>query len=215
MHRLKEQAQLNLFSPGFLIRTTVIMKHFLNIFLLLAIYAASPVKAQDSDNVPNNKAVVYFVRAKSMGSLVNFTYFDGERAIGKFNGRKYLRYECDPGEHLFWARSENRSFVEANLAGGKTYMIEALPRMGGLKAAVKLVPVDIESHNMKKIIKLFSKKDMVQFTEEEIAELQKEMTEVIVRGMERYQQGKEEGEEMAKLMPKMTIDISTIRTSPK
>ncbi|MBO6532819.1 MAG: hypothetical protein JJ967_07045 [Muricauda sp.] len=68
---------------------------------------------------------------------------------------------------------------------------------------------------MKKIIKLFSKKDMVQFTEEEIAELQKEMTEVIVRGMERYQQGKEEGEEMAKLMPKMTIDISTIRTSPK
>ncbi len=192
------------------------MKHLLIGLILFSILISPSVQAQDSEPVvSSNRSVIYFVRANSMGSLVNFTYFDGEKAIGKFNGRKYLKYECEPGQHLFWARSENRSFVEANLEGGKAYMIEALPRMGGLKATVKLVPVDVKSHNMKKIKKLFSKRSAITFTQQELLELQEEMNEVIIRGMERYNKGKEKGERMVELKPEMSIDISTINPNSK
>lgn len=192
------------------------MKHLLIGLILFSILISPSVQAQDSEPVvSSNRSVIYFVRANSMGSLVNFTYFDGEKAIGKFNGRKYLKYECEPGQHLFWARSENRSFVEANLEGGKAYMIEVLPRMGGLKATVKLVPVDVKSHNMKKIKKLFSKRSAITFTQQELLELQEEMNEVIIRGMERYNKGKEEGEHMVELKPEMSIDISTINPNSK
>ncbi|MDX1315030.1 MAG: hypothetical protein R3356_05960, partial [Eudoraea sp.] len=114
------------------------MKSFLlGIFL---IFPLTFLYAQDNSE-SNDKATVYFTRASGLGALINFTYFDGEKAIGKFNGPKYMKYECDPGKHLFWARSENKSFVEAELQAGKVYLIDVLPRMGGLKASVKLVPV--------------------------------------------------------------------------
>jgi len=67
----------------------------------------------------SNKATVYFTRASGLGALINFTFFDGEQVIGKFNGTKYMKYECEAGKHLFWARSENESYVEAELEANK------------------------------------------------------------------------------------------------
>jgi len=71
--------------------------------------------AQTIEPAPADKAVVYFVRASGMGALINFTFFDSDQVIGRFNGPKYLRYECEPGDHILWARSENKDFVQASL----------------------------------------------------------------------------------------------------
>ncbi len=186
------------------------MKYIIRISTLITLLAVLPLSAQKLETAPSDQSVVYFVRAKSMGSLVNFTFFDGKKAIGKFSGRKFFRYQCEPGKHLFWARSENRSFVEAELVAGKSYMIEAVPKMGGLKAAVKLVPVEADVHDLKKIKKVFSKKAVVTFSLKELNELQEEMEGVIVRGLERYDQGAEQNEEIAKLPSNMTIDVEEL-----
>ena len=119
-------------------------------------------------NIPSNsqlrkpsqgKAVVYFVRASDLGFAINFSYFDSATFIGIASGKNYFRYECDPGWHLFWARSENKAYVEAELEEGKIYFIDVVPMLGGLKAAVDLYPVlpGRDDKYLKKILKVIDK----------------------------------------------------------
>ena len=175
------------------------------IFLFLILIQSAFLLAQDLETVNQDKATVYFTRANSMGALINFTYFDGEQTIGRFKGPMYLKYECQPGKHLFWARSENKSFVEADLKAGQIYIIDVIPRMGGFKASVKLVPVDIKDYKMKRIQKLLSKRESESFDKATLDELQTDMAEVIVRGMEKYKELKEKDKEIAQLSPDMTV----------
>ena len=130
---------------------------------------------------------------------------DGEKVIGRFNGPKYMKYVCDPGKHLFWARSENKSFVDAELKAGEIYIIDVIPRMGGLKASVKITPVDKAVYNMKRIQKLLSKREPETFTKLELDELQNEMSNVIIRGMEKYNDLKNKDKEINFLKPEMTV----------
>ncbi|QBA64618.1 hypothetical protein [Muriicola soli] len=154
---------------------------------------------------PAETSTVYFTRANALGALINFTYFDGEEAIGKFNGLGYFVYECEPGKHLFWARSENKSFVEADLKAGGTYLIDVVPKMGGLKASVRLIPVNVSDYKMKRIQKLVTRQEAKTFTEEELEEIQTDMAEVIARGMENYEKMQEKGKDVKQLHAEMTI----------
>jgi len=163
------------------------------------------IYSQNAKTNSNEKSVVYFTRANATGALINFTYFDGEKAIGRFNGPKYLKYECEPGEHLFWARSENKSFVEATLLAGKIYVIDVKPQMGAIKAGVKLVPVDKKKYKLKRIKKLLSKRETEIFNESQLKELQNEMREIVTRGMEKYNQFKNKGKKIGQLKPEMTV----------
>lgn len=176
------------------------------LIVLFLVFQTFFLSAQEFNVVREGKAVVYFVRASALGGLINFTFFDGEKVIGRFNGGKYMRYECDPGEHLFWARSENRSFVEANISTGNIYVIDVVPRMGGIKAAVRLFPVDKAKYKLKSIQKLVSKRAPESFTEVELNEIANEKEGVLERGMEKYQKLKADGEKIPQLVPEMTID---------
>lgn len=177
----------------------------MNIKKLLFFALLSILSTTLHSQASSGKSTVYFTRANSLGALINFTYFDGDKAIGKFKGMGYFIYECEPGEHLFWARSENKSFVEAILEPGKTYLIDVQPRMGGLKASVKLVPVDKNDHKMKPIQRLVTKREPVVFSEEELAEIQEDMTDVIDRGMENYDKKMEKEKDISQLTAEMTI----------
>jgi len=149
---------------------------------------------------PADKAVVYFIRYSSLGFAINFSYYDSTKLIGKFNGPKYTRYECEPGAHLFWARSENRDFIEADLEAGRIYFIEAVPQMGGIKAGVQLRPVDYaDEKKMKKIMKLLNTKSSETFTSQELEEDTKKMEEIITRGLEKYREEKEKGNKNERL----------------
>lgn len=54
---------------------------------------------------------------------VSFEFFHHARYIGVFKGENYMRYECDPGEQLLWASSENKEFVTSELMPGGTYIV--------------------------------------------------------------------------------------------
>jgi hypothetical protein len=143
---------------------------------------------------PSDKSVVYFVRTSSLGFAINFSYFDSTKLIGRFNGGKYIRYECNPGKHLLWVRSENRDFVEADLEPGKIYFLKANPSMGFNKAQVSLEQIDPNDPNkMKNVLKLLAKKPSEQFTESALAADTKDLQNVIERGMTKYAKDKASG----------------------
>ena len=153
--------------------------------LILTLILPFCLQSQIIEPAPADKAVVYFVRASGLGALVNFTYFDSTKVIGKFNGPKYMRYECEPGQHLFWVRAENKDFMQADLEAGYIYLVEVVPQMGAIKASVRFEPVNSPEYKLKKIRKLLAKKEPEQFSEQELQTLQHEMAEVIARGMEK------------------------------
>lgn len=180
------------------------MKHYLPLLFLSLL--SSIVLAQGVEPAPADKAVVYFVRASGLGAAINFHYYDGDQLIGKFNGSKYLRYECDPGKHLFWGRSENRSFVEAELAAGNIYLIDVRPQMGGLKAAVSLQPISpLGGELPRPIRRLVTKRPAQQFSPEVLTAWAERTARKTANGMERYEQLKQEGAAIAQLTADMMV----------
>ena len=117
------------------------MKNIL--FISLFIFISFPVISQSFDPAPQDKAVVHFVRTVKggFGSLANTFMFDSEEAIGMLSYRNYIRYECEPGEHLFWAIRSNissitftyyKSYIRANLDPGKIYLMEVRLQVEGI-----------------------------------------------------------------------------------
>jgi hypothetical protein len=144
---------------------------------------------------PATKAVVYIVRTSSYGAMIGFSYFDSTTYLGKTSGANYVRLEMEPGKHILWARSENRSFVEADLEAGKIYFLEATPGMGLVKAQVLLSPVDPskDTKTMRRIFKLMEKEQPTTPKMEHIG------TNIIPEAMERLKYNREKGENILKL----------------
>jgi len=176
-------------------------------FIVLIFFGALTGNAQNMEPAPEDKAVVYFVRPSSFGALINFSYFDSTTLIGRFKGPRYIRYECEPGQHLFWGRSENKDFVEANLEAGKVYMIEAVVMMGGIKAGLRLEPINQKTKNLKKINKLLGKRKSESFSHEELEEDTRDLEGVIERGMDKYQEMKKDGELFKQLEKEMYFEL--------
>jgi hypothetical protein len=169
-------------------------------FFLIAL----SVIGQNIEPAPSDKAVVYFTRTSSLGFAINFSYFDSTKLIAIFNGPKYIRYECEPGRHLFWARSENRDFIEADVEAGKIYFIEAIVNVGAIKASVDLQPIDPnDTIFMKRIFRLMDKKPSESFNAEELQSETARLQDVITRGIEKYTMDKNKGKVISQLTKSM------------
>jgi hypothetical protein len=184
------------------------MKRF--VFLLALIFTVFSGNAQDIKVPSEGKAVVYIVRTSGLGALINFKYFDGEKYLGKFNYGKYLVYECDPGSHLFWSKSENIDYLEADLEAGKVYVINAEPQMGAIKAAVQLKTLD-KSHkryekHKKRVLESIADDKLYVLTEQDRAEAEEDLADLVKKAMEKYKTNKEKGKEIDKLTPEMYFE---------
>ena len=134
------------------------MKKIALVLVLNLMFAFS--YAQELKGPSDGKSMVYFTRSSPFVLLYNFSYFDGGNYIGKFNNGKYIAYECAPGKHVFWSSSggktieigANKSYVQADLEVGKTYIIHSEVIVRVLTTDVKLVPFsnDPSSYRNKK-----------------------------------------------------------------
>ena len=175
-----------------MIRVTII------VFLTLMIN--SKMVSQEIAPAPKNKAVVYFARTSGLGAIVNFSYFDSVTAIAKGNGTNYFRYECEPGPHLFWARSENIDYLEAELEAEKIYFVEVVPKMGIVKAEVELKPVDPSNEKtMARIFKLINKKSPQSTTAEKLDKEIEKTQNTVKETLEKYQKEKDKGKKFDRL----------------
>jgi hypothetical protein len=198
-----ERQAISYYHFGNLAGKKSIMKKILLALILLTNLKLT-VYSQEIPPAPEDKSVIYFVRSSILGSAINFSFFDSTAFIGKANGTYYIRYECAPGYHLFWARSENRDYVQAEVEAGKIYFILAVPQMGGIKAGVKLVPMDAsQPENMKDILKFIAKKPPLTFTSEDFEKDREKAQDVMIRGLEKYSEEKAENKVFRQLDKQM------------
>lgn len=176
------------------------------ILIIAIVFSGMLMQAQKFMKPSEGKAMVYFVRTSSMGFAINFKYFNGKEFIGKFKGKGYLAYESEPGKHLFWAASENADFIEAELEAGKTYVIIADPKMGGMKARVALSILNFsETKALKKVGKAVGDKPSVYFSSADIHEGQGKYADLISKSISKYQSLLAEGEEIPTIVSGMEV----------
>lgn len=131
-----------------------IMKKLLLVLLWLFNYLTA--SSQTFEPAPVDKSVVYFVRTVKggFGSLANTFVFDSENTLGILSYRNFIRYECEPGDHLFWAIRSNistitftyyKSYVKAKLDPGRIYLMEVRMQMEG----IDMDPVDPSADDMR------------------------------------------------------------------
>lgn len=161
------------------------------ILLLLTFFTLGFLSySQDFKQPAEGKSLVYFIRSSGTGALINFKYFDGEKYLGKLNGVHYFEYECEPGEHIFWAAAENRDFLVGNLKPNSTYVVEVRPTMGAMKAAVRLHSISSDNEKfLKKASKIMSRKSAAKLKMDD-----DDMSYFIQTGMERYEKLKSDGD---------------------
>lgn len=135
------------------------------------------------------KVAVYFVRKDvAPGLVIAFEYFHENQYIGKFYANGYLRYECDPGENLFWASSENKEFITTDLEANQIYIIRVTQTMGGVKAHVAFRPVtQYDKKSLKKVVGYVNKKDVDFIEESELVSRNNELKSFIVDNLNRYE----------------------------
>jgi hypothetical protein len=149
------------------------MKKLLMTVLVPMLFSFKPPPLAEVTPPQKGKAVVYFARTSAMGMLYNFNFFDKDKFIGKFSSTGYIRYECEPGEHLFWCRAENRDYITADLEADKIYFVEAEAHMALATVRVELQPIDPKNKKhaskVKRVVKLINRKDADITKDEEIA----------------------------------------------
>lgn len=111
------------------------------IFIVLISFNPFALPAQNIAPAPPDKAVVYFIGTDRFYANGLTIVFNGEEPLGLVGGFTYMRYECEPGAHIFWVRlripyksypSANQ-FLEAELLAGRIYVMEVRNQTFGLR----------------------------------------------------------------------------------
>ncbi|XRE43870.1 hypothetical protein ACIVBQ_002074 [Tenacibaculum discolor] len=177
------------------------------LLLFLSLQAFSQIQTEKIIPPAKGKSVIYFLRTTGLGALMNIRYFDKEDYLGRFNGVNYLRYECDPGEKVFWIKAENIDVLEANLEADKVYLVETNAVMGAFSAGAKFKLVDFNKKNqVKRINKLLEKKEPKNFTQETLQEQLQKMKDVVNKGLKKVRK-KIERKKTTKLSPNMNYEV--------
>ncbi len=161
-----------------------------------------------------DKATIYILRTAPLGAAINFRYFVDSTYVGKCNYGKYFKIYLKPGKHLIWAKAENRSFLEVDVEAGKTYAVNAIPKMGAFKTSVNLeeLNTDFNERQLKRFKKYFAKRaKFITFTDEDLEKGQIKFAENVTTGLEKYNKLREKNKEIGTLTN--PIDLEAILES--
>jgi len=101
---------------------------------------AAPVTAAAVD--ASSKLVFMRVSKQTSGTdaaLFDVTDSGGPRFIGMVNAASKLSYPLNPGLYTFMVVGETAEFMQANIAGGKTYYALVIPKSGAKRFAIEPV----------------------------------------------------------------------------
>jgi hypothetical protein len=185
-------------------------KSFFVIFALL--FSAGIAGGQGFKPPFGEYAVVYFVRVSSYGYAASFDFFHQDNYIGAFSGQNYLRYECEPGEQLFWASSENKEFLTAELIPGGTYIVIVDVIIGFWKAHVGFTPIsskDTELYYRAKT--LINTEPPVEITQDQLEKKKKKMSKFIPEMLDMYEKEWKQMHNFRHISPDMAIPEEALK----
>ncbi|MDR6159874.1 hypothetical protein QF023_003390 [Chryseobacterium sp. SLBN-27] len=175
---------------------------FFVVFFGFSAVFGQKITTQGIDKPAEGKSLVYILKTGA-GMLLNFRIYDKDKFLGAIPSGKYLVYECEPGEHVFWATSENRDYVEANLEPNAVYVINAEGQMGAFIASVNLRPLKPMEFRDKKLFYQVVKNN----TKKPYQPSQDDKSENIAKAMEKYQELKSKNSnKIAVLSPDMKFE---------
>lgn len=177
--------------------------------ILLSTIISFKSHAQSKISLPaEGKAVIYFVRTAGLGAMINFRFFEKGKYLGKFQGIDFLRYECEPGENVFWVKAENIDFIETNFEANKVYIVQVRPVAGAFSSGVKFKLVDYsDPDQMERLMKVIENENGVTFSQEELDEGQMQFSEIIQEGMIKVQKKLKKGKKIKRINPDMFYQI--------
>lgn len=150
------------------------------------------------------KALVYIIRSGA-GQLLNFRVYKNDKFLGAITSEEYLIVECDPGEALFWAASENRDYVEANLEANQVYVLNVQGQMGAFIASVSLKPLNPNKKQDKNLFSRKIKNGYARVYSE--ANVTDDKSDNIRKGLEKYQElKKNNSSKISKLSAEMVFE---------
>ena len=175
------------------------------ILITIILFITLGSSAQVLEKPSEGKSLVYIMRSNDLGGALNFRVYDKDLFLGALPSRAYFTYECEPGEHLFWAASENRDYVEANLEANKTYVIDLRAKIGMFVAAVGVEPYSPDTkRHVKRVNKVLKKHINAKVVSKDRTE---EKLENIAKAMEAYNRIKgKENTKIKKLLPNMNFE---------
>ena len=166
------------------------MKKLFTITILLLLASIYNAFTQGFQPPAKGKAVVYFTRVNFMITSESeaFEFFHQDKYIGVFKGIQYIRYECDPGEQLFWASFNNYEFITADLEAGKTYIVMVDMIQGFTKIRIGLTPISTNNtKDFEKAKVLINKYAPTVTSGDKIANMNKKLEKFIVEKLEMYE----------------------------
>ncbi len=189
------------------------MKKLRILFTVLFLSAFSmPLFSQGFQPPAKGKAVVYFIRVSSWGSAVSFDFFHQDKFIGAFKGKNYMRYECNPGKNLFWASSENKEFLTADLKEGGIYIVIVDVIEGFWKAHVGLTPIDESKTDLfDRARMLVSEKPPVSIPQSKIDKMNKKLKKFITEELEHYETVTKNKYNFKHISPDMAIPYGMLK----
>ena len=101
-------------------------------------------------------------------------------------GKNYIRYVCDPGEHVFWVAAENRNFVKAKLQAGRSYALFAKIQTGMWNARSALQPITEGSKDWKEFSKMIQNTRPTPIDPEYVAKWEKKHPDYIDKAMKAW-----------------------------
>jgi hypothetical protein len=180
--------------------------------LLIALFiGCSSLFAQGFKPPSPGKAVVYFCRYTSYGFTTSFEYFHNDKYFGIAKGKNVVRYECDPGQQLFWLSTENKEFVTADLKEGGTYIVIINVLPGGMKGHVGCQPIDASSEHFPKIKELINKEVPVVTEQKKIDDMNKKLAKFIVENLDNYNNIWKNEKKFKHISPEMAIPESEMK----
>jgi hypothetical protein len=169
--------------------TTIMKTKLFTLLLSLLFILHTNLFSQGFTPPSEGKCAIYFTRVTLYGGAISFDFFHQDKYIGRFKGKNYLRYECEPGEQLLWVSSENKEFVTSELEAGKSYIVLVNVIMGVWKARVGLEPIDETHKAFVRAKELIKNKPAVVNTPSKKAKVEKKLKKknFIENNLKRYE----------------------------
>jgi hypothetical protein len=179
--------------------------------LIPFIFGINLAKSQGFTPPSPGKAVLYFVPENKKGTA-SFEYFHNDKYIGVFKGKNYMRYECDPGQNLFWISTENKEFITADLHEGGTYIVIVCMEFGWARVRVSAYPLSSNSkEEFERVKKLIKSKAPVVTPEAKIQEMNIKLSDFIKEKLAMYENEWKQTKDFSHIKPEMAIPIEMLK----
>jgi hypothetical protein len=142
---------------------------------------------------PNEcRIIVYRIAKYAQGKhFPIYEYVDDDgRLLGFSETDCYFEIRCAPGKHLFLTWGEGKAFIEADLAGGKTYYIRAYSKYGYWAARPGFAPVNLNSEEMDKLDEAWTTLKCRELDPEKAAEYASRKEDRVRKVQQSYEEGR-------------------------